>query len=93
MALKKTTVNLSEESQVKMASVISDSGMTQSEFINKAILDVPIIMLGDRKSIAQSFFRLRIAVEENNNKDFQEGVEEACQSLNLLIQKIEDCKR
>lgn len=90
MALKKTTVNLNEKSQTKMASIIKDSGMTQSDFINKAILEVPILMLGDRKSIAQSFFELRLAAEKNNDMDFKKGVEDVCQSLNLLMQKIEE---
>lgn len=90
MAVKKTTVNLSEASQEKMISAIKDSGMSQSDFINKAILEIPIIMLGDRKSIAQSFFELRLDAEKNNDMDFKKGVEDVCRSLNLLIQKIEE---
>lgn len=90
MASKKTTVNLSEENVIKMKIAINDSGITQSDFINQCISEIPFVMLGNRKSIAQSFFELRIMVAEKNNIEFRKGVEELCQSLNLLMEKIEE---
>lgn len=73
-----------------MKRAITDSGMTQSDFINQAIAGIPFVMLGNRKSIAQAFFELRIMVAKKNNIEFQKEVEEICQSLNLLMEKIEE---
>lgn len=90
MANKKTTVNLTEENAKKMKQAVSDSGMTQSDFINQSIAGIPFVMLGNRKNIAESFFELRIAAAKNNNNEFRKGVEELCQSLNFLMEKIEE---
>lgn len=90
MPSKKTTVNLTEKNVKKMKRAITDSGMTQSDFINQAIAGIPFVMLGNRKSIAQAFFELRIMVAKKNNIEFQKEVEEICQSLNLLMEKIEE---
>lgn len=92
MALKKTTVNLTEENVRKMKIAIDDAGITQSDFINQAISEIPFVMLGNRKSIAQSFFELRILATKNIDNEFRKGVEELCQSLNLLMEKIEEKK-
>lgn len=92
MSSKKTTVNLTEENAKKMKRAISDSGITQSDFINQCIAKIPFVMLGDRKSIAQSFFELRILATRNIDNEFRKGVEELCQSLNLLMEKIEEKK-
>lgn len=93
MPSKKTTVNLTEDNVTKMKKAIADSGLTQSDFINQAIAGIPFVMLGDRKSIAQSFFELRIAAAQKNSIEFRREVDELCQSLNLLIAKIEEKKR
>lgn len=93
MQSKKTTVNLTEENVKKIKKAITDSGMTQSDFINQAIAGIPFIMLGDRKSIAQSFFELRIMLAEKNDIKFRKEVEELCRSLNLLMEKIEEKRR
>lgn len=90
MPSKKTTVNLTKENVKKMKIAISDSGITQSDFINQAISEIPFVMLGNRKSIAQAFFELRIMVAEKNNIEFRKGVEELCRSLSLLMAKIEE---
>lgn len=93
MESKKTTVNLTKENVNKMKKAIADSGMTQSDFINQAIAEIPFVMLGDRKSIAQSFFELRIAAAQKNNIEFRKEVDELCQSLNSLMARIEEKKR
>lgn len=88
MTSKKTTVNLTEENVKKMKQAISDSGMTQSEFINQSISGIPFVMLGNRKNIAQAFFELRILAAKNNDIEFKKEVDELCQSLNSLMEKI-----
>lgn len=90
MAMKKTTVNLTEKNVKKVKLAISDSGMTQSDFINQAIAGIPFVMLGNRKNIAQTFFELRVLASTKKNFEFRKEVDELCRCLNLLTAKIEE---
>ena len=95
MAVKKTSVNITEENYLKMQQVLADSGMSQTEYINKALAEVPIIMLGNRKNLANSFVELTILLEKNdkNTNEIFKEVTEICRLLNLLVGKIEDLQR
>ena len=89
--LTKTTVNILPENMEKIKFLIEESGgqMTKAEIINKAIAGVPIICLGDRKSIAQCFFDIRNALNDGDMDRLSEEVEAACQLLNSLMDEIE----
>lgn len=92
MEAKKTSVNISAENYEKMKKVLESEGLTQSEFINKAIAEVPIVILGNRKLIAESFFDIRNALSEKDDRELKREVEEVCQLLNILIEKIGENK-
>lgn len=88
----KTSVNIKPENMEKINKIIEDSGgvITKSEVINKAIAGVPIILLGDRKSIAECFVDIRNALTDADMRMVREEARAVCQSLNLLMEKIEE---
>lgn len=88
MSLKKISINLSEENEKKLELMKKETGMSQTELINHAIANVPIIALGDRKEIAISFFDLRRLMKNKDYKAFCKEGEQICRSLNLLMEKI-----
>ncbi|MBR4027748.1 MAG: hypothetical protein IKJ01_09425 [Lachnospiraceae bacterium] len=90
MSGKKTTVNITEANLKKMNRVLEESGMKQTEFINKAIAQVPIIMLGNRKTIAEGFVDIRMLLSTENDEKIIKEVNRLCLSLNLLMEKIEE---
>ena len=88
--VKKFSLNLTEANWKKVEDIVKKTGMTRTEVINKAIGDVPIVILGEQKTLALTFFELRKAVADLNYEQFREEVDRACQSLNLLMAKIEE---
>lgn len=64
------------------------TGLTQSELINQSIAEIPVIVLGDQASLAESFFELRRLIATNNSTEIGKEIEHLCQSLNLLMAKI-----
>ena len=85
---KKTTVNLTAENLQKIHKLAKETGRTQTDLINQAISEIPIVVLGNQKSIATCFFDLRKAVDSKNEPEIHKEVELTCQSLNLLMAKI-----
>lgn len=53
---KKTTVNLTAENLQKIHKLVKETGRSQTDLINQAISEIPIIVLGDQKSIGDLFF-------------------------------------
>lgn len=88
MTAKKISINLTSENVQKLDKIKKESSMNQTDIINQALANVPIIMLGDRKTIAECFFDLRQMMREDEYEIFREEVVEVCQSLNLLMGKI-----
>lgn len=89
---KKTTVDLTPDNLKKMEEAIKTSGktMTQSEFVNNAIAKIPIIILGDGKLLAESFFEIHKLMENETNLEVvREEVNKLCQSLFLLTEEIQ----
>lgn len=89
MKNKKTTVNLSPENAKKIRKLSKETGRSQSDLINAAITNVPIISMGNQKDIAECFFDLRKATVENSDSDIGKAVNQTCQSLNFVTAKIE----
>lgn len=87
---KKVSVNLSEENFARLTEAVKKTGMSQTEFINSAIAGVPIIILGDRRMVAECFFDLRRMMRNCDYEGFGKGVDEVCQSLNTVMEKIEE---
>lgn len=87
---KKTTVNLTAENLQKINNLIKETGRSQTDLVNQAISEIPIVVLGNQKSIATCFFDLRKAVNSKNEPEIHKEVELACQSLNSLMEKIEE---
>lgn len=93
MKSKKTTVNLSGENYEKVRRIVDEEGMTQSDVINRAIANLPIVFLGNRRTLATSFFEIRCLLENEKNSEVREEVEKVCRLLNSLMQKIEELTR
>lgn len=87
---KKTTVNLTAENLQKINKLIKETGRTQTDLINQAISEIPVVVLGNQKDLATCFFDLRKAVNSKNASEIQKEVELTCQLLNLLMAKIEE---
>ena len=90
MKSKKTTVNISYENLLKIQQLQRDTGLTQSEIINQAISDTPIIILGKQKNLAQCFFDSKKQLANTKTIDVKKEVDETCQCLNSLMQKLEE---
>ena len=90
MKSKKTTVNISYENSLKIQQLQHDTGLTQSELINQAISDIPIIILGNQKDLAHCFFDIKKQLANNHTTDVKKEVNEACQCLNSLMLKLEE---
>ena len=90
MKNRKTSLNLSEENYKRIQKLIAETGRSQSDLINSAISNVPIIVLGNQKKIAEIFFDLHKAVSQSDIAKIQEEVDRACRCLNLLMAKIEE---
>lgn len=88
MGSRKTTVNLSEENWKKLQRLTKETGLTQSDLLNQAVSGIPVIHLGDQKSLAENFFEIRRALSSNKLERVKSEVEEACRLLNLLMEKI-----
>lgn len=88
MASRKTTVNLSEENWKKIQRLVKETGLTQSDLINQAVSGIPVIYLGNQKSLAESFFEIRRALSSNKLERVKSEVEDACRLLNSLMGKI-----
>lgn len=93
MKNKRTTVNLSPENAEKIRKLSKETGRSQSDLINAAIANVPIINMGNQKDIAECFFDLRKATTEKNNSIIGKEVNRACQFLNSVMAKIEALTR
>ena len=90
MNTKKTTVNISSDNYIKVQKISQETGLTQTEIINAAIADMPIIVLGNQKNIAESFFEIKKLLAKNDTTNIKKEVNVVCQSLNLLMQKLEE---
>lgn len=89
MKNKKTTINLTPNNWEKIQTIVCKTKRSQTDIINQAISGLPVIVLGDQKLLAESFFDLRKLIEENKSNEFEKEVIQICQSLNLLIEKIQ----
>lgn len=73
---------------MRIQQVQQKTGLAQSEIINHAIAGIPIIVLGNQKSLAENFFEIRKLVSKNDTENINKEVAEACQLLNSLMAKI-----
>ena len=92
MSRKKTTVNITSDNHMKIQQIQQETGLTQSEIINQAIAEIPVIVLGNQKTLAENFFEIRKLISRNNAEEINEEVAEACQLLNSLMAKIAELK-
>ena len=90
---KKISVNLTPENWSKIQKIMKQTDMTQTEILNNAIAQIPILILGDRRLLAESFFELRKSLEDIDDEEIRKGVDTVCQSLNLLIEKLDEMKK
>ena len=77
---------------MKIQRIQQETSLTQSEIINQAIAEIPIIVLGNQKNLAEYFFEIRKAISRNNAENVNKEVAEACQLLNSLMAKIAELK-
>lgn len=89
--VRKISVNLQPENEEKINKLIEESGgvLTKTDIINNAIANIPIICIGDRKSIASCFFDIRNALLSDDMTMAGEEAKAACLLLSSLMEKIE----
>ena len=78
---------------MKIQQIQQKTGLTQTEIINDAIANVPIICLGNQQSIAEIFFEIKKLLSTHDGTNITKEVDKACQLLNLLMQKLEEAMR
>lgn len=57
MKNRKTSVNLTEGNYRKIKKLVDQTGRSQSDLINSAVANVPIVVLGNQQTVAEIFFR------------------------------------
>lgn len=85
---KKISFRMESTNVEKMEAVTKNTGITQTEFINNACAEVPIVCLENSVGIADRITDLKTLVEENNLEAFREEVDKICLCLNLLTEEI-----
>lgn len=86
---KKISFRMESTNVEKMEAVTKNTGITQTEFINNACAEVPIVCLENSVGIADSIMGLITLVDENNLEAFGEEVDKLCQCLNWLMEEIQ----
>lgn len=92
MSSRKTTVNLTADNYHKMQKGMQEMEINQTQFINKAVEGIPIINLGNQRTLAEDFFELRCICCDGEDEKIREEIDRVCRSLNSLMEKIEELK-
>lgn len=94
MAQKRVSFIITEENAAKMLQVTNNTGITQTEFINAACAEVPVLCIHNSMSLAAEFMKLRILLEEGDlSAEARKVGDEICQSLNVLTAEIRSFHR
>lgn len=89
--MKIRTVRLWPENDAKLEKFTKETGMTQTEFLNRAVADSVIIGLSESKEIAAGFMALKTAISKGKlAPEDRKEVEKVCQSCVLLMAEIEN---
>ena len=89
MKKRKTSVNLTEGNYRKIKKLVDQTGRSQSDLINSAVANVPIVVLGNQQTVAEIFFSLYKALSQSDVPSIRREVSRACLCLNTLITRIE----
>ena len=88
--MKKISINLTDENYKKMEEVIASEEISETEFINNAIENTVIVCLGNRKRLGFGLARLASLYSYGRIDEMKKEVQEICQILNLLMEKIKE---
>lgn len=88
--MRAVTIRLWPENEAKMQEVVEKTGVTQTEFVNRAIADAAIIGIAESKTIAAGFLKMCNALNAGKlGVEDRKEVKTICQSFTLLMEKIE----
>lgn len=86
---KKISFRMESTNVEKMKAVTKNTGITQTEFINKACAGIPVICIKNSEGIADYMMDLLTLVEDENYSEFRKEVDELCQCLGMLTEEIQ----
>lgn len=85
----KISVILTPENYEKMQEVVKNTGMTKTDFINRACDECTVVGIAETADLAAEFAKLRDALgDENCNEEARKAGDKVCQSFALLVEKI-----
>ena len=84
---RKLTVLIDNENMDKAERVSKEVGISISEFVNQVIEEVPVLCMGDRKTLADRFTALMDSVESGKLEEVKKEVAELCVSLDILFDR------
>lgn len=85
---RKISFRMEASNVKKMEAITKNTGITQTEFINKACAEIPIICLENSEGLADKVIDLISLVEDNDLEEFRKEVDVICQSLKSLTEEI-----
>lgn len=86
----KISVILTLENFEKMESTIKHTGMSRTEYINRACEECVVVGIAETANLSAEFAKIREALwEENSDIEIRKVGKEVCQSFALLMEKIE----
>lgn len=89
---KKISFRMESANVDKMEAITKNTGITQTEFINKACAEIPIICLKNSEGLADCMMELLTLIEKEKFSEFREEVDKLCLCLNLLTEEIQSSR-
>ena len=89
---KPISIRLSQEAHAKMEDIMLARGLNKTEAIHFALLEIPILHIGNVENLATEFCKIRKLAEEKEYEAVREEVEELCHYIFDLIVRVENQK-
>ena len=87
---KSLSVRLEYETQYKLQQIMEARGLSKSDAVRFAIMEVPILQIGDVTSLANEFCKIRQAMNGDNANDVvKKEVNRLCHAIYDLLVKVE----
>ena len=84
---RKLTLLIDDENMAKVERVSNETGISFSEYVNQVIEEVPVLCMGDEKTLADRFISLMDSIESGKLEEVKKEVEELCVLLDILLDK------
>lgn len=84
------TFRLNEKEYIKLKDIMRARDLNQSDAIRFAIMQIPILHIGNVKNLAEEFCKIRHAMNSDNaSEEVKKEVNKLCHYIFDLITKIE----